>query len=286
MSDLPEAAWIVRALTKDHHVRIAALDASPLWDGVRRGHPHLEAWACAPLVELLAATQLLQSRTFFSERMQLLLKTAGAARSVVTDSWPDGGVRGMLDLATEPPSGSAGRSAWLQPPGLLQVMRSNPAGAPYVGKLEMVEGPLRTQIEAYLQQSEQVNASVDLWCDPGTGESGGLLVEPMPGCPGERMEALVAALEGLEVVPLWERTPEFLVSWLNQGDGAEVLSRTRVDYVCRCSRAALVATLAGFGQERVRELFLAGSPMEVRCDYCGKVYAIAAEDLRAGGAPA
>ena len=84
MSDLPEPAWIVRALTKDHHVRIAALDASPLWDGVRRGHPHLEAQACAPLVELLAATQLLQSRTFFSERMQLLLKTAGAAKSVVT----------------------------------------------------------------------------------------------------------------------------------------------------------------------------------------------------------
>ena len=279
MSDLPEAAWIIRALSRDHHVRIAALDASPLWDGVRRGHPQLEAGACAPLVELLAATQLLQSRTFFSERMQLLLKTAGAAKSVVTDSWPDGGIRGMLDLASDNPDGRP----WLAPPGLLQVMRSNPAGTPYIGKLELVEGPLQTQIEAYLQQSEQVNASVSLWCDPSTGDSGGLLVEPMPGCPAERMEGLVAALEGLEVVPLWERSPEFLVRWVNQGEGAEVLSRSRVDYVCRCSRGALVATLAGFGQERVRELFLAGSPMEVRCDYCGQVYSIAREDLAAGG---
>jgi molecular chaperone Hsp33 len=281
MSDLPEPAWIIRALTSDRHVRVAAVDVGPLWDALRRGHPQLEAGACAVLAELLAATQLLQSRTFFAERLQLLLKSSGAARSVVTDSWPDGGVRGMLDL-------DDGKTAdgWVQPPGLLQVMRSNPAGTPYIGKLEMVEGPLEKQIEAYLQQSEQVNASVSLWCDPSTGEGGGLLVEPMPGCPPERMDPLVAAIEGLDVVPLWERTPEFLVGWVNRGEGAEILSRTRVEHQCRCGREALVATLNGFGRERVRELFLAGSPMEVRCDYCGKVYSIAREDLKGSGGEA
>ena len=167
MSELPEPAWILRALTSDHHVRVAALGAGPLWDGVRRGHPQLEAGACAVLAQLLAATQLLQSRNFFSERMQLVLKTAGAAKAVVTDSWPDGGVRGMLDLEAD----KAG-AEWLRAPGLLQVMRSNPAGTPYIGKLDLVEGPLETQIEAYLQQSEQINASVSLWCDPSTGEGG------------------------------------------------------------------------------------------------------------------
>jgi molecular chaperone Hsp33 len=281
MSDLHEPAWILRALTSDRQIRIAALDAGPLWDGVRRGHPQLEAGACTVLVQLLAATQLLQSRNFFAERMQLLLKTSGAAKAVVSDSWPDGGVRGMLDLD----DGKAGKP-WVEAPGLLQVMRSNPGGTPYIGGLELVEGPLETQIEAYLQQSEQINASVSLWCDPSTGEGGGLLVEPLPGCPDERMEQLIAALEGLEVVPLWERTPDFLVGWVNRGEGAEILSRTQVEYVCRCGRESLVATLNGFGDERVAELFQAGSPMEVRCDYCGKVYSIAREDLHPAGGQA
>jgi molecular chaperone Hsp33 len=276
MSHQPSASRILRALTSDHHVRFAALEASPLWDGVRRGHPQLEAAACAALVELLAATLLLQSRTFFSERVQLLLKTAGRAKSVVADAWPDDGIRGMLDVAT-------GDGPWLKPPGLLQVMRSNPAGQPYVGKLEMVEGPLQAQVEAYLMQSEQIPASITLWCDAGTGESGGLLVEPMPGCPPRRMTDLVAALEGLEVVPFWERSPAFLAGWVNRGEGAEILAEAELHYRCRCARETLMETLAGFGRERLAELFRAGSPLEVRCDYCGKVYAIGREDMLEGG---
>ena len=274
MADPLPKAQVIRALTSDHQIRFAALNASPLWDGLRRGHPHLEAGACAPLVELLSATLLLQSRNFFSERLQLLLKSRGRAKAIVADAWPGGDIRGVLDADPAVASGP-----WMNPPGLLQVMRSNPAGQPYMGSLELVDGPIQAQIEAYLLQSEQVQASVTLWCDPGTGESGGLLVEPMPGCPRERLEALVAAVEGLEVVPLWERTPDFLAIWINQGTGAEVLATEDFRYHCRCNREALVQTLAGFPRERVQDLFLEGSPVEVRCDYCGKAYLIAMEDL-------
>lgn len=187
----------------------------------------------------------------------------------------------MLDLAGDVPD----TVPWLRPPGILQVMRSNPAGKPYIGKLAMAAGPLQAQIEAYLQQSEQIQASLTLWCEPSTGESGGLLVEPMPDCPAERMKVLVAALECLEVVPLWERTPEFLARWINQGDGSDLLAATEVHYRCRCSRETLVATLNGFGPDKVRDLFQDGEGLEVRCDYCGKAYTIAPEDLLdAGGA--
>jgi molecular chaperone Hsp33 len=277
MSESLPAAQVLRALTSDRHIRFSALDASPLWDGVRRGHPHLEAEACATLVELLAGALLLQARTFFSERLQLLLRTSGRARAVVADSWPAGDIRGMLD----PGPGDSG--PWIQGPGTLQVMRSVPSGQPYIGTLELVEGPIQTQLEAYLQQSEQVQASMTLWCDPATGESGGLLVEPMPNCPPERLALLVEALEGLEVVPLWERTPAFLSSWVNQGEGAEVLSTTAMEYRCRCSRESLLEALAGFGKERTQELFKEGHPVQVVCEYCGKDYLVAPEDLPAAG---
>jgi molecular chaperone Hsp33 len=279
MTDLPSAARIIRALTRDHNVRFAALDATPLWDGVRRGHPQLEAGGCALLVEVMAAALLIQSRTFFSERLQLLVKAAGRAKAVVADAWPDGGVRGMVD----PAPGAAADAPWLEPPGTLQVMRSNPAGQPYIGTLALVEGPVAVQVETYLLQSEQIQASLSLWCDPGTGEGGGLLVEPMPGCPPGRMQTLVAALEGLEVVPLWERTPDFLAAWVNGGDGSEVLAGQEIHYRCRCGREALLATLRGFGPDKVRDLFNGGEPLEVRCDYCGKAYTIGPGDLAGGG---
>jgi molecular chaperone Hsp33 len=282
MSDSAPAAQVIRALTSDHLIRFSALDASPLWDGVRRGHPHLEAEACGVLVEVLASALLLQARNFFSERVQLLLKGSGRARAVVADAWPGGDIRGVLD-----PSGSL-EGPWLHAPGMLQVMRSTAGGQPYIGNLELVEGPLQTQVEAYLLQSEQVQASVTLWCDPLTGESGGLLVEPLPECPPERLAALVAALEGLEVVPLWERKPEFLGLWINQGAGAEILNTTAMRYFCRCSRESLLAALKGFRKDKAGELFPEGGPATVRCDYCGKDYTIFPADLQteAEGGPA
>ena len=273
MNDSPSAR-LVRALTDDRHIRFAALQATPLWDGVRRSHPHLEAGACACLTQQLSAVSLLQSRSGFHERLQILLKGAGRAKAVVADSWPDGTLRGVLDAAHPDPGGD-----WIAGPGLLQVMRSNTSGQPYIGQLELVEGDLAKQLEAYLQQSEQVQASLTLWCEAGTGVSGGLLVEPMPDCPPDRLRRLVQALEGLEVVPLWERTPEFLVDWINQGAGATVLTEMDLAYRCRCQRDTLVATMSGFTAEQLEDLFREGDPIEVRCDYCGKVYPITRAEL-------
>jgi len=277
MTETPSSARVIRALTTDKHIRLTVLDARPLWDGVRRGHPHLEAEACACLVELLTATLLLQSRSLFAERLQFLVRGAGRARAVVSDSWPDGMVRGVLDEA----EGLQG--PWVASPGLLQVMRSGPKGDPYIGRLPLVEGGISAQIEAYLQQSEQIQASVTVWCDPGTGEAGGLLVEPLPHCPPERMLRLIEAIEGLEVVPNWERDPEFLIRWVNQGEGAIQLSTHEIEYRCRCNKAALLTALGSFSREKIEEIFAEGSPAEVRCDYCGQIFAIHREEVLGDG---
>jgi molecular chaperone Hsp33 len=274
MPDTPShVARVVRGLTQDHHIRIAALDASPLWDGVRRGHPQLDRDACACLTELLSATALLQSRGLFAERLQLLLKGSGHAKAVVADSWPDGTIRGVLDVSEKPDA------PWILAPGILQVMRSNPDGKPYIGTSELVEGGVTTQVEAYLLLSEQVQASLTLWCDPATGEAGGLLVEPLPHCPPERLARLVQAIESLEVVPNWERTTDFLLGWVNQGKGTEELSTSELHYRCRCNRPALLGTLQGFPMAQQLDLFAEADTLEVRCDYCSMVYSVAREEL-------
>jgi molecular chaperone Hsp33 len=274
MPDTPShPARLVRGLTQDHHIRIAALDASPLWDGVRRGHPHLDGDACACLTELLSATALVQSRGHSVERLQFLLKGSGRAKAVVADSWPDGTIRGVLDVSgkTDGP--------WVLAPGLLQVMRSNPDGKPYIGTSELVEGSVATQAEAYLLLSEQVQASLTLWSDPATGEAGGLMVEPMPHSPPERLARLVQAIEGLDVVPFWERTTDFLLDWVSQGEGTVEISMTDLHYRCRCNRDSLLGTLQGFPKAQQRDLFAELGALEVRCDYCSKVYLVTREEL-------
>jgi molecular chaperone Hsp33 len=276
MNDTIPQARVQKSLTRDRHIRLSSLDASPLWDGVRRGHPHLEPAACACLTELLCATALLQSRTLFAERLQLLVKGAGRAKAVVADSWPDGTIRGVLD----PSAVAAG--PWIAAPGVLQVMRSNASGQPYIGHLALVEGGIQVQVEHYLQNSEQIQASLTLWCDAGTGEAGGLLVEPLPDCPPARLTNLVQAIEGLEVVPFWERTADFLAGWVSQGQGADELAATELYYRCRCTREALLETLRRFPDAQKQDLFKEPGPLEVRCDYCGRLFPITRDDLQLG----
>lgn len=278
MTELHRSARVVKSLTRDRHIRLSSLDASPLWDGVRRGHPHLDPESCACLTELLAATALLQGRTVFEERLQLLVKGSGKAKAVVADSWPDGTIRGVLDL------GNPGAMDWIAAPGVLQVMRSNAAGQPYIGNLELVEGGIQAQVEHYLQNSEQIQASLTLWCDPGTGESGGLLVELLPDCPPARLARLVQAIEGLEVVPFWERTTDFLAQWVSQGEGTDELAAVAIEYRCRCTRDSLLETLRRFPEAQKADLFKDEAPLEVRCDYCGTLYPITRADLLQGDA--
>ncbi len=277
MSDWP-LARVTRALTSDQRIRLAALDASALWDGVRRGHPQLDAEACACLTELLAATALLNSRALFLERLQLFVKGAGRARAVVGDCWPDGTLRGVLDLAPRL------EGPWVEAPGTLVVMRSSASGQPWTGTLPLVAGGIQAQVEAYLLQSEQVQASLTLWCDPLTGHAGGLLVEPLPDCPPARLARLVQAIEGVEVLQDHERVPDFLTEWVNGGPGAEVLGSVDLAYRCRCTRESLLGTILGFPREQLRELFADDTEVEVRCDYCGRTYLLARPEVLPGEA--
>jgi molecular chaperone Hsp33 len=273
-------AQVVRALTEDGHIRMSAIDATPLWDGVRRGHPHLDTSACGPLVELLASAALLQSRSLQAERVQLVLRSSGKAKAIVADSWPDGSIRGILDLNPQCLDG-----AWIAFPGQFQVMRSNPKGQPYIGNLELIDGPISAQLEYYLQQSEQIQACAALWCDESTGAAGGVLVEPLPNCPPNRLKRMVAGVEGLEVTQLWERTPDFLVRWINQGGGAELLSSLNIEYRCRCSTQSLVGILGAMPHGERLNIFSDGGKAAIHCEYCGKSYEIALEELPSAESP-
>ncbi|MBI4913582.1 MAG: Hsp33 family molecular chaperone HslO [Acidobacteria bacterium] len=266
------SARVIRALSSDQRIRVAAVDASALWDGVRRGHPHLDAEACACLTEFLAATALLNSRTLFLERLQFFLRGAGRARALVSDCWLDGTLRGVLDLGKS-------EDGWIRAPGHFKVMRSDPGGQPYMGTLDLVDGPIHAQVEQYLQQSEQVMASITLWCDPATGHAGGLLVEPLPDCPPARLKRLLQAIEGVEVLQDSERVPAFLVDWVNGGPGAEHLGVFDLLYRCRCTRASLLGTLRGFPREQVLDLFDETPHAEVRCDYCGATYLFRKQEI-------
>jgi molecular chaperone Hsp33 len=97
------------------------------------------------------------------------------------------------------------------------------------------------------------------------------------------MRTLVDGLEGLEVVPFWERDPEFLIRWINLGEGAEIQSSLDLHYRCRCSKATILAALTTVPRSQLEELFPAAGPVEICCDYCGLRYLVTKDEVPESG---
>ena len=268
------SARVVRALTTDHHIRLAALDARPLWNGVRMGHPHLEAEACACLVELLAATLLCQSRGLFEERLQILVRGAGRAKVLVSDAWPDGMVRGMLDEA----EGLQG--PWVAAPGLLQVMRSGPKGEPYIGRLPLVEGGI---------SPADRGLPAAFGADPGEPHG---LVRPGHRRRGRPSGGTPAPVPPWSACRAWWR-PSKASMWCPTGSGirnscsaGSTRARRRPSSPPRRSNTAAGAARlrcwklsAAFQRAKLEEIFAEGRSAEVRCEYCGKAFAIHRQEV-------
>jgi len=84
-------------------------------------------------------------------------------------------------------------------------------------------------------------------------------------------------------VPFEERTTEFLATWINQGEGCQLLTSSDIRYACRCNRNDLVRIMKGFSPEEKQHLFDVQDHTEVRCDYCSEVFIIRPSDLTSEG---
>ena len=161
-----------------------------------------------------------------------------------------------------------GRAALHRQPGT----GGGPAPGPGGGLPDAV-GAGAGQRDALVRPRRRARAAASWW-------------SPCPDCPpGAARPPWWRPWRGWRWCPFWERTPAFLAGWVNQGEGAG-----DPRHHGRCATAAAAAREKPDGDpgrasagRRWRELFRAGPPWSVRCDYCGKVYAIGPGGPALGG---
>jgi len=54
----------------------------------------------------------------------------------------------------------------------------------------------------------------------------------------------------------------------------------QIDFFCPCSKERMVLNLRGLYSGDIDSLFAEEDPIEVKCDYCRKTYAISKGDVR------
>ena len=75
-------------------------------------------------------------------------------------------------------------------------------------------------------------------------------------------------------------TPEQLRELLLGDLGLEINDTIPAQYYCDCSRERVERAIISIGQKDIQEMIDDGKPVEVRCQFCNKLYNFEVDDLK------
>jgi molecular chaperone Hsp33 len=229
-----------------------------------------------------------------SERLRLELRGSGPLRGVLVDARGDGTVRGCLQrlLSAEEHarlSSGTGRlrvSPAIGKHGTLMITRDLGLEQRYQGTVEVVSGEVDEDIEHYLNASEQLPSV--LACEVVLDQhdrvlrAAGVLAQTFPGGDTTELDALREVIGAGSLFDLLrqERSCEALIGFALGGEPHDDMGALPLKFLCNCGGDRARAVLATLGAEDVESLAVEQATTEIRCEYCGSVYALSAADLR------
>ncbi len=170
--------------------------------------------------------------------------------------------------------------------GTLSVIKDLGLKEPYVGQTALVSGEIAEDLTYYFAVSEQVPSSVALGVlmnrDNTVRRAGGFLLQLMPGTKEEVIAALEERLSGIRSITAMldtGMTPEEILFELLGDMGLRCNGRQPVSYHCDCSRERVGRAILSIGRVELEKMLAEGEPIEVGCQFCGKKYRFALDEV-------
>ena len=215
----------------------------------------------AAMGRMLAATAIMGANLKSEgDRITATINGGGPAGPICAIAGPDGTVKVTIEHPeVELPlkeNGKLNVGGALGKDGQLTVMRSFGFGEPYVGRVALVSGEIAEVGENIIS-------------------SGGILIQAMPDCSEELLDALEIRAELFSSISqlLSEMTLEEIVEGCFRGLNPEILEDMPLRLQCDCSREYIERVLLSMGEKQ--------NGCEVECHFCRKHYRFSGEELEA-----
>jgi molecular chaperone Hsp33 len=224
--------------------------------------------------------------------VQISIKSEGPIRGIVAMCTGSGEVRGYVGspmlgggLSLED---AVGRT------GAVQIVKNHPDWPrPYNGITAIRHGDIDRDIGIYLAESEQRSCALAAAMSV-TGilckAAGGYLIEQLPGATEEEKNkvsenlAKLVELDGGDKLPtnllLSGRSPIDIAEILLDGLDMQPLQKIDPVLKCDCTEDRLVRSLRLLPSSDVDEILEKQERVEARCEFCGTVYRLEAEQVR------
>jgi molecular chaperone Hsp33 len=231
--------------------------------------------------EFLAASVLLASTIKFSGKLILQVRSEGQIPLLMVECTSERQIRAIARGAEQATSDDF---AQLLQSGQLAITVEPDEGQRYQGIVPLAGGSLATSLDAYFEQSEQLQTR--LWLAADGHSAAGLLLQQLPAQrtadQQERQEqwqhacTLGATIRGEELLAL--RGEEILHRLFHE-DPLRVFPPTGVEFRCSCSRERTYSALAIIGAAEVQDILDEQGSISMDCEFCNQQYVFRPEDV-------
>lgn len=169
--------------------------------------------------------------------------------------------------------------------GRIGIVKDLRLKSPYIGQIEIQSGEIAADLAWYYVKSEQTPSLVSLGVvasDTAVAAAGGVLLQPMPGCPAEVIDQLElrSPIFGDIAAELRHESLEALMPLWFGGLTPVLLSQNPIAYRCPCSRSRMERALISLGtQELTRMIADEVDGAEMVCSFCTRKYNFTTHDL-------
>ena len=284
---------ILQGLLKNKTIRFAAVTGKDLVAEARRIHTLSRTATAALGRELLMVAMMASQLKNDTDSVSAILSGGGPGGNLVCVGRKGPFVKGCAgDPGFELPPKENGKldvGGYVGSSGKLTVVRDLSLKEPYVGMCHLVSGEVAEDFAEYFTASEQQPSLVYLGVrlEPLSGAvlgAGGLLVQPLPGCPEENIDYVMARSQSIprltERLSEGESLKDIVLSLFPEGD-VSFTEDMAPAYRCDCSRERMERALLSLGREELSKIIEEDGQAELSCHFCNSKYAFTKAELLA-----
>ncbi len=276
--------YVVKATAAEGFIRAFAVTTKGVTEEARKRH-HLSPIASAALGRTMAAGLMMGVDLKNDEDlMTIQFEGDGPLGGITVTSNSKGEVKGFVgnpDVMLPPNQyghfdvgGAVGH-------GTLHIIKDIGLKEPYSGSVDIQTGEIAQDLTYYYAASEQVPSVVALGVLTDKAneyrilESGGYMIQLMPGCPDEIIDKLEERCTTADPVTTMLRngaSPEKMLELILGDMELKINEKKPVSFACNCSRERVTKSLIAIGPRELSSLIAEGKPVTLNCQFCNTDY--------------
>jgi molecular chaperone Hsp33 len=273
--------YLIRATGYNGHVRAFAARTTTIVEEMRRRH---DMWntATAAAGRTLTVTLMMGAMLKGDESLYVKVKGGGPIGQIMAEANAHGeGVAYVTNPHVHFELNELGKldvRRAVGTDGFVYVTKDLGLKEPYQGSSPIVSGEIGEDFTYYFVTSEQTPSAVGVGVlvnpeDRSVLAAGGFILQLLPNTPEEVVSQMEERLSGLPQVSRMigeGLSPEEILAKVL--DEPKILSRTDINFTCKCSSEKVSQALISLGREEMQSMLEEQGEAEVHCHFCNERY--------------